>query len=275
MTSQQDKCRRFEALHAQPDAFLIPNPFDLGSARVLENLGFPALATSSAGFAQTLGRADGQVSLTEKLAHCTLLAAGTDVPVNVDFEDGFADDPESVARHVLQLAETGVAGCSIEDYSRSEKTIFEFEMALERVQAAVEAVASLDMPFQLTARAEGLLRQSADLEAVIVRLQAFARAGAHVLYAPALSSLEEIRQVRAAVDKPLNVLAPFLPGSSVAEMSAAGATRLSIGAALAASAMVPVIEAGREMLEQGTFSWTTQRPRDLAALLAGPSGSAG
>jgi 2-methylisocitrate lyase-like PEP mutase family enzyme len=269
MTSQEDKCRAFEALHRQADAFVIANPYDLGSARVLEHLGFPALATTSAGFAQTLGRADGQVTLEEKLAHCRLLAAGTTVPINVDFEDGFADDPKSVAENVLRLAETGVAGCSIEDFARTGHSIFDAALAVERVQAAAEAVATLGMPFQLTARAEGLLRRSGGIEDVIGRLQAFAAAGAHVLYAPGLRQLDEVRQVRAAVGKPLNVLAVMLPGVSVAELAEAGAHRISIGSALAALSMAPVIEAGREMLGPGTFGWLQGMPRDLTRLLAG------
>lgn len=269
MTSQQEKCRAFAALHQSSGSFLIPNPYDLGSARVLERLGFQALATSSAGFAQTLGRMDGQVSLEEKLAHCRLLAAGTGIPVNVDFEDGFADDPPGVAGNLLRLAETGVAGCSVEDFSRTGKVVFEFQLAVERVQAAAEAVATLQMPFQLTARAEGLLRRSGDLDDVIRRLQAFEAAGAHVLYPPGLSSLEQIRRVRAEVNLPINVLAPFLPNATVAEMAAAGATRISVGSALASLSMGPVIEAGREMLESGTFGWMGRMPRDLATLLAG------
>ncbi|MGE0621093.1 MAG: oxaloacetate decarboxylase [Pseudomonadales bacterium] len=267
MTSQLEKCLSFEALHGSAGAFVIPNPFDLGSARVLEHLGFKALATSSAGFAQTLGRGDGQVTLEEKLAHCGQLAAGTGIPVNVDFEDGFADDPATVAKHVLRLAETGVAGCSVEDFSRTGKTVFGFELAVERVQAAAEAVASLDVPFQLTARAEGLLRRSGDLDDVIGRLQAFEKAGAHVLYPPGLTSLDQIRRVRAEVNRPLNVLAPFLSKSNVAELADAGATRISVGSALASLAMGSVIDAGREMLESGTFHWSARMPQDLAALL--------
>jgi len=269
MTDQLEKCRAFEALHQSGAAFVIPNPYDLGSARVLERLGFKALATSSAGFAQTLGRSDGQVTLEEKLAHCRLLAAGTTVPVNVDFEDGFADDPDTVAKHVLRVAETGVAGCSVEDFSRTGKVVFEFALAVERVQAAAEALAALDVPFQLTARAEGLLRRSGDLDDVIRRLQAFEKAGAHVLYPPGLASLDQIRAVRAATGRPLNVLAPFLPGSNVGELAEAGAVRISVGSALASLSLGPVIDAGREMLEAGTFGWTGRMPRDLGRLLGG------
>ena len=268
MVSQTDKCRAFENLHREPQAFLIPNPYDLGSARVLEGLGFRALATSSAGFAQTLGRADGQVSLDEKLAHCRLLAAGTSIPISVDFEDGYGTAPQAVAENVLRLAETGVAGCSVEDYSRTDREVFDFGLAVERVQAAAEAVASFDMPFMLTARAEGLLRRVAGLEEVIHRLRAFEAAGAQVLYAPGLASLDEIGEVRAAVQAPLNVLAHFLRNASLAELSTAGATRVSIGSTLAALSMGPVIDAGREMLSAGTFSWMGRLPRDLADLLS-------
>jgi 2-methylisocitrate lyase-like PEP mutase family enzyme len=268
MNSQLDKCRAFERLHRQATAFVIPNPYDLGSARVLERLGFPALATSSAGFAQTLGRADGAVTLDEKLAHCRLIAAGTVVPVNADFEDGFASDPRAVAGNVLRLAETGVAGGSVEDFSRTDKSVFDLGLAVERVHAAVEAVASLDVPFQLTARAEGLLRRVADLDDVIRRLQAFESVGAHVLYAPGLTSLDQVRQVRAAVTRPLNVLAPLLPDLTVTDLAEAGVTRISVGSALAALSMAPVIEAAREMLDSGTFTWLRGMPRDLGSLLS-------
>ncbi len=269
MAGQLEKCLAFEALHGSTEAFLIPNPYDLGSARVLERLGFQALATSSAGFAQTLGRSDGQVTLEEKLAHCRLLAAGTGIPINVDFEDGFGDDPGTVAQNVLRLVETGVAGCSVEDFSRTAKVVFDFGLAVERVQAAVEAIRSLNLPFQLTARAEGLLRRSGDLDNVISRLQAYEAAGAHVLYPPGLSSLEQIRRVRAEVGRPINVLAPFFPSATVAQLAEAGATRISVGSALASLSMGPVIEAGREMLESGTFGWMGRMPRDLAKLLGG------
>ena len=181
MISQKMKCETFADLHQREGAFVIPNPWDLGSARLLQGLGFVALATTSAGLAYTLGRGDGEVTLAEKLDHCAQLATGTSIPINADFENGFADDPETMAVNLLQAAGTGIAGCSIEDFSRDTRSLYDFELAVERVQAAAEAVAGLDMPFQLTARAENFLRGVNDLEDTIRRLQAFEAAGAHVL----------------------------------------------------------------------------------------------
>lgn len=269
MVSQREKCEAFATLHASDGAFVIPNPYDVGSARVLEHLGFVALATTSAGVAQTLGKLDGQVTLEEKLAHCRLVASATSVPVNVDFEDGFARAPLDVAEHVRLVAETGVAGCSIEDYDRERKEIIGFDEAVDRVSAAAQAVAALDVPFQLTARAENLLRGVHDLTDTIKRLQAYAEAGAHVLYPPGVSSLDDLASVTAAVDRPVNVLSVFFHDTTVSEFAAAGARRISVGSALANLSMAPVIAAGREMLEQGTFSWTAGMPRDLRELLKG------
>ena len=269
MISQSDKCETFAALHRRKGAFLIPNPFDTGSARVLQALGFPALATTSAGFAQTLGRVDGQVRLDEKLAHCRALAEATDIPINVDFEDGYARTPEGVHRNVTRLAATGVAGCSIEDFDRETQRLIGIDVAVERVKAAAEAVAGLDMPFVLTARAENLLRGVGDLDEAIRRLQAYQRAGADVLYAPALKSLEELRQVAAEVDRPINALGVFFRGATMAELADAGAKRISVGSALAALSLGPVIAAGRDLLERGTFDWVSGIPTDLRQLLQG------
>lgn len=269
MTSHAAKCEAFAALHQREGAFLIPNPFDTGSARVLQALGFPALATTSAGFAQTLGRADGQVRLEEKFAHCRALAEATEIPINVDFEDGYAATPEQVATNVRKIAGTGVAGCSIEDFDRESQQLIEFDVAVERVQSAAEAVASLDLPFMLTARAENLLRGVGDLDETIRRLQAFERAGADVLYAPALKTLDELQQVAAEVSKPINALGVMFRGATVAELADAGAKRISVGSALAALSMGPVIAAGKELLEQGTFDWLAGIPADLRQLLQG------
>ena len=269
MATQHEKCMRFAALHAGPEAFVIPNPWDIGSARVLQALGFPALATTSAGFAQTLGKADGQVTLDEKIAHCSALAEATTVPVNVDFEDGFAKSPTGVASNVLRVAQTGVAGCSIEDFDRETKQLLDFNAAVERVQAAVEAVSSLDVPFQLTARAENLLRGVDDLDETVRRLQAFEKAGAHVLYAPGLRSLDDLAYVAREVSRPLNVLGVFFPGASVSELANAGARRISVGNALASLSLSPVINAAHELLEAGTFNWLTGMPRDLRKLIQG------
>ncbi len=254
MTSQQEKARTFKALHERDGAFLIPNPWDAGSARILEGLGFEALATTSAGFAQTLGRRDGKVTLEETLAHCRILSDATTVPVSVDFEHGFADRPEDVQAAVTALAATGVVGGSIEDYDG--QAIYERALAVERVQAAVEAARALDFPFTLTARAENLLRGVNDLDDTIARLQAFEAAGADVVYAPGLQSIDDVRRVCAAATRPVNVLAPMIRGVSLAELAAAGARRVSIGGALAMASLAPVLAAAREMLEHGTFDWT-------------------
>ncbi len=255
MTSQAEKCARFAALHAGPEIFLIPNPWDVGSAKLLQALGFAALATTSAGFAYTLGRADGAVTLEEKLAHCTALANATSIPISADFENGFADDPDDVARNVLALAATGVAGCSIEDYARDTHELYPFELAVERVRAAAEAASSLNIDFQLTARAENLLRGVNDLDDTIARLRAFEAAGANVLYAPGLTTLEQLREVTGAISRPFNVLAPLFRDTTVDDFANAGAQRISVGSALTWAALKPLLKGAGEMLEHGTFGW--------------------
>lgn len=255
MPTQREKCERFKALHAQSGAFIIPNPWDAGSAKILQSLGFSALATTSAGFAYTLARSDGQPTLEEKLAHCESITNATDIPVNADFEDGFADKPEAVAANLTRLIETGVAGGSIEDFSRTSKTLFGFNQSVERIQAAAEAVRRSGLPFQLTARAENLLRGVNDLDDTIARLQAYQSAGADVLYAPGIRSLEDLKSVTSSLDKPFNVLGVFIPKASLQDFAAAGAKRVSLGGALTWAAVKPLLDASREMLEQGTFDW--------------------
>jgi len=261
MTSQQFKCEAFVALHQRPGAFLIPNPWDLGSAKVLQGLGYQALATTSAGLAYTLGRADGEVTLDEILHHCSALAAHIRIPINADFENGFADDPDADAGNVLLAAGTGIAGCSIEDLNAERRKIYDFTLSVERIAAAVEAVATLDMPFMLTARAENLLHGVDDIEDTIRRLQAFEQAGANVLYAPGITSLDQLRQVTAELHTPFNVLAPLIRGASVDDFATAGAKRVSIGGALNWAAVNPVLTAAQEMLEHGTFNWTAGMAR--------------
>jgi len=256
MASQQRKAEIFRDLHQGDGAFVIANPWDAGSARLLEGLGFAALASTSAGFAQTLGRRDGRVSLAEKLTHVEALCAAVSVPVSVDLENGFGHSAEDVASAVTAVAEAGAVGASIEDYDGSG--IYDFDQAAERVQAAVAAARALDLPFTLTARAENLLRGVDDPEDTIRRLQAFEAAGADVLYAPGIGSLALLRRVCDSVSRPVNVLAPTLPGASLTELADAGARRVSVGGALALLAMGPVLEAGREMLEHGTFGWMAQ-----------------
>jgi len=225
MTRQERKAEAFRALHAG-EAFVLPNPWDAGSARVLEALGFKALATTSSGFAFTLGRLDGSVTLDEVIEHVATLDQATDLPLSVDLENGYGPDPESAALAVTRAAEAGAVGGSIEDWD-PEGHIYELQHAVERVAAAAEAARGLEFPFTLTARAENHIRGNPDLEDTLARLQAFEEAGADVLYAPGLRSAEEIRAVCEAVSKPVNVLA--LPGLSLAEIVDAGARRVSVG----------------------------------------------
>lgn len=257
MITQTEKANAFKWLHERAGAFVIPNPWDLGSARLLSGLGFEALATTSSGFAHTLGRIDGEVTLEETIEHCRLLCASTDLPVNADLENCFADEPEKAAATILRAARAGVVGCSIEDYTKNPSNpIYEFDLAVERVRAAAEAARSLDFPFMLTARAENFLHGRDDLDDTIRRLQAFEAAGADVLYAPGLKTIEEVRLVTGAVSKPLNVLAPLIEGATVAELAEAGAKRISVGGALARAAISALIRAGLEMKNQGSFEWT-------------------
>lgn len=258
MITQTEKARAFKALHERAGAFIIPNPWDLGSARLLAGLGFEALATTSGGFANSLGRLDGAVTVNEAIEHCRQLCAATDLPVSADLENCFADEPEKAAATILRAAQAGIVGGSIEDYTGNPANpIYEFDLAVERVHAAVEAARSLDFPFMLTARAENLLHGRNDLDDTIRRLQAFEAAGADVLYAPALKTLDEVRLVVGALNKPVNVLAPFIKNVTVAQLAEAGAKRISVGGALARVAFASLIRAGREMQNQGGFEWTT------------------
>ena len=255
MSDQLQRIATFKALHAADDTWIIPNPWDAGSAKILAGLGFKALATTSSGYAFTLGKVDGQVSMEQMLAHCTALVAATNVPVSADFENGYAEDITAMTDNIKRLIETGIAGLSIEDFSRDEGLVYPIAQAVERVQAAAETVAASGVPVVLTARAEGLLRGIDDKEQIIERLQAFSRAGADVLYAPAVSSLEDLKRITAAIDKPFNVLASFLRGASVEDFAAAGARRISVGGALTYAALAPLMVAASEMLEHGTFNW--------------------
>jgi 2-methylisocitrate lyase-like PEP mutase family enzyme len=245
MTRQADKAAAFEALHAG-EAFVIPNPWDAGSARVLEALGFKALATTSSGFAFTLGRLDGNVRLDEVVEHVAALDRATDLPVSVDLENGYGPDPESAAHAIIRAAEAGAVGGSIEDYDPAGH-LYQFQHAVERIAAAADVARSVGFPFTLTARAENHIRGNPDLEDTIARLQAFEKAGADVLYAPGLRSVQEISAVCMAVSKPVNVLA--LPGLSFREVVDAGAQRVSVGGGLtwvAVSAMASAAEAIRD-----------------------------
>lgn len=254
MTSQLEKARAFKALHEGDEAFIIPNPWDAGSALMLEAVGFKALATTSAGFARTIGKTDGQVSLEEKLEHCRALAAVTSIPISADFENGFADAPEAAAENLLKLAETGLVGGSIEDWSGSE--IYDLDFAVARIAACAEAAATLAFPFTLTARAEGLFRGVGDLDEIIRRLQAFEAAGADVLYAPRLRTLDEVKAVIDAVSKPVNVLAVFMPEVSLEQYEELGAARISVGNALGSYASKAALAAASQMMDEGSFGWS-------------------
>jgi 2-methylisocitrate lyase-like PEP mutase family enzyme len=253
MATQREKAHAFKALHEADQPFIVPNPWDAGSARLLQSLGFKALATTSAGFAQSLGRLDGQVSVDEKIEHCRVLCAATDIPISADFENGFADSPEAAAANLLRAADAGIVGGSIEDYSGSE--IYDMGLAVERMAACVEAVRTLSFPFTLTARAENLLRGVDDLDDTVKRLQAYEEAGADVLYAPGLKDLEQIRLIIAATNKPINFLASFMPEVSVGELAEVGVRRISVGGALANHAIGATIVAARQMLDMGGFAW--------------------
>jgi 2-methylisocitrate lyase-like PEP mutase family enzyme len=272
--TRREKVERFRALHARPGAFVIPNPWDPGSARILAALGFEALATTSSGFANALGRVDGQVTRDEVLRHCSELCAATDLPVSADLERGFGHEPDVVAETIRLAAATGLAGGSIEDYSGDPpRPIYELSRAVERIHAAAEAAGAFGDGFVLTARAENLLRGVRDLDDTIRRLQAYERAGADVLFAPGLSTLEEVRLVTSAVGRPVNVLASLFRHTTVAELAAAGAKRISVGGALARTAQSALIRAATELREAGTFTWTSglATPAEVARLLGGGS----
>ena len=251
-----EKAEAFAALHDAPGAFALPNPWDSGSARLLEHLGARALATSSAAFANTLGRTDGHVTLDEKLSHCREIAAATSLPVNADLENGFGHEPEAVARCIERVAQTGVVGGSIEDFPGDEaKPGYDRGQAVERIAAAVEAARACPFPFTLTARCDLLLHGVTDLDEVIGRLAAFAEAGADVVYAPGLTTLDAVRTVADAVDRPQNVLGPFLAAHSLEELAAAGAKRVSVGSALALAAWRATLDASRALLDDGRLGW--------------------
>ena len=248
--SQQQKAQTFRALHEE-GVFLIPNPWDAGSAKVLAALGFPALASTSSGFAFTLGRADGGATLEEVVEHARALDRATALPVSVDLENGYGSGSEHVALAIARVAEAGAVGGSIEDYDPSGE-IYAVQLAAERVAAAVEAARRLGFPFTLTARAENHIRGNPDLDDTIARLLAYERAGADVLYAPGLRTAAEIRTVCQTVSKPVNVLAR--PWLTVAEIAEAGARRISVGGALAWVAVSAMVAAAERMRDDGDFS---------------------
>ena len=255
--SQAERARRFRQLHEQPRAFVIPNPWDGGSARMLAGLGFEALATSSGAAAGVLGRRDGRITRDEALAQVRIIVAATDLPVSADLEKGFGDAPCVVAETVRMAADAGLVGCSVEDATGSkERPLFEFSAAVERVRAAVQAARQVGFPFMLTARSENFLRGNPDLEDTIKRLQAFADAGADVLMAPGLPDLASVEKVCKAVSKPVNFMAGIKGKSfSVAELEKAGVRRISLATSLYRAAMSGLVDAAREVKEGGTFGY--------------------
>jgi 2-methylisocitrate lyase-like PEP mutase family enzyme len=250
MATQEEKAAAFRALH-EGEPFVIPNPWDAGSARVLESLGFQALATTSSGFAFTLGRPDGGATLEEVAAHVAVLNAATSLPVSTDLEHGYGPEPEAAARAITRIAEAGAVGGSIEDWD-PEGRLYDLQHATERIAAAVEAARALSFPFTLTARAENHIRHNPDLDDTVTRLQAFEAAGADVLYAPGLASADEIRTVCSAVTRPVNVLA--LKHLTFAEIAEAGGQRVSVGGSLTWSAVQAFAAAATAIRDRGDFS---------------------
>jgi 2-methylisocitrate lyase-like PEP mutase family enzyme len=260
---QRQKAERFRVLH-EGKTFIIPNPWDAGTAKVLAGLGFEALASTSAGFAFTLGRVDGTVTLDEVIEHTRVLDEATSLPLSVDLENGYGPAPEEAARAITRAAGAGAVGGSIEDYDPSGE-IYGIDHAAERVAAAVEAARALDFSFTLTARAENHIRGNPDLDDTIARLQAFERAGADVVYAPGLKSTDEIRAVCDATSKPVNVLAR--PDLSFTQISEAGARRISLGSWLTWVSADALAKVGREMLERGDFT-SLSFPREIREWLS-------
>jgi 2-methylisocitrate lyase-like PEP mutase family enzyme len=256
MENQTAKAERFRALHGG-EPFVIPNPWDAGSARALEALGFQALATTSSGFAFTLGRRDGLTTLDDVAAHVVALAEATALPVSVDMENGYGREPDAAATAVQRIAEAGAVGGSIEDWD-AETGLYEPSFAVERIAAAVEAAQSLPFPFTLTARAENHIRGNPDLEDTIARLQAFEVAGADVVYAPGLRTLEEVRTVCEAATQPVNVLAR--PDFTMAELAEAGARRVSVGGALTWTSVQAFASAAEAIRDRGDFSGLAAAP---------------
>jgi 2-methylisocitrate lyase-like PEP mutase family enzyme len=251
--TQAETGTEFKALH-EGEPFILANAWDAGSAKVLAGLGFKALATTSAGFAYTLGRPDGAVTLDEVVQHVAALAEATALPLSVDLENGYGPEPEDAARAIARVAEAGAVGGSIEDYD-PEGHIYELEHATERMAAAVEAARALDFPFTLTARAENHFRGNPDLDDTIARLQAYERAGADVVYAPGLRELEQIKAIADATSKPVNVLAT--PSVSMTEIVEAGGQRISLGSWLGFVGVGAIVEAAERMRDAGDFSVLT------------------
>lgn len=274
MLTQLDKASAFRALHQRDEAFIIPNPYDVGTAHLLAHIGFEALATTSAGAAFSTGKPDHGVGRDAMLQHVAAISAAVDLPVSGDLENGYADSPQDVAQTVVLAAAAGLVGCSIEDDSgRADDPIYAIDLAAARVQAAAEAAHALSFPFTLTARAENYLHGRADLGDTIKRLQEYQEAGADVLYAPGLTRKEDIAAVIRSVDRPVNVLAGIGdPPLDLATLSELGVRRISVGGLLARAALGAFLRAAHEMRDYGTFTFTKDaaRGRDLNQIFAKP-----
>jgi 2-methylisocitrate lyase-like PEP mutase family enzyme len=272
MRTQAERARAFRALHQRPGIFIMPNPWDAGTAKLFASFGFEALATTSLGFASCRGRIDGTLSISrdELIANCREIASATDLPVNADLENGYADDPEEAAAIIRLAADAGVVGGSLEDATGDPaRPIYAFDLAVERVAAAARVARALPFPFTFTARAENYLHGRCDLDDTIRRLQAFAAAGADVLYAPGLRDLETIRQVVAAVQKPVNVVMSSAdPEITARQLAEAGVKRISVGGALSRLAYAAVRDAAVAMRDAGSFRWVRDAipGKDLKAI---------
>jgi 2-methylisocitrate lyase-like PEP mutase family enzyme len=255
--TQHEKAARFRALHDGPGAFVIPNPWDVGSARLLAGLGFQALATSSAASAVATGKQDGRLTRDEALAHARTIVDATDLPVSADLEKGFGEAPEIVAETIRLAAAVGLVGCTIEDSTGNpDKPLYDTELAVERIAAAAQAARTLPFPFILAARAHNLLYPAASLDETISRLQAFEKAGADVLFAPGLPDLAAVRTVCAALSKPFNFMVGIKGKSfSVGELAAAGVRRISLATSLYRAAMTGLLDAACEVKDTGQFSF--------------------
>lgn len=270
MSSQIEKGNLFRSLHERDRAFIIPNPWDIGTARLLAHLGFEALATTSAGYAFSVGQRDNTVGRDRMIAHVSEMTAATDLPVSADLENGFGDDPETVAETIRLGAAAGLVGGSIEDSTtRRDDPIYEIDRAADRVRAAAEVARSLPFTFTLTARAENYLFGRTDLNDTIKRLQAYQEAGANVLYAPGLSRKDDIAAVVSSLDRPVNVLMGLAGVSlTLAELSEIGVKRISVGSVLSRVALTAFLKAATEMRDHGTFSFADELVsfRDISAM---------
>ncbi len=260
MATQAEKGRMFRSLHERAGAFIIPNPWDAGTARALAQLGFEALATTSMGYAFSNGQRDNTVGREATLVYASAIASATHLPVSADLENGFGDEPETAGETIRLAATAGVVGGSIEDATgRADNPIYDLQLAVERVRAAAEAAHALPFPFTLTARAENYLHGRPDVADTIRRLQAYQEAGADVLYAPGLATRENIAAVVSSVDRPVNVLMGLSGVQlSLAELAAIGVKRISVGSSLCRAALGAFLRAAREMKDQGTFTFAAE-----------------